>query len=372
MSFSATYSTIALVFFLTGSGEVLAQNVACSEAPGFNKYMCKAQQRLLRDRANLGWSEAPAMTRSYPFGRRAYGQVVASVVRNPRGKRTDISCNGAVFETLVVALMEYAGDNPSWIPSDTLDLRQINEQTLTTLRGHIMLVKAVEMAPFKGRTIPNAQLAKVRSMQSTSIAEGINKFGVGDVINDQKDYAPGDIVTFDRDVKLLDKRGKVLAADGTGHSGVFVGWIGGDQKVLPYKQYNAADTKGFVYFSSQTNYVRNTSGKLVEVAGLGLRAGYFLGFCPQDPGNKRDPGKKNCMDQRVQDEPAYQKNPSKYKQYPRMTGDLRPDCCIKAPSVRVGRVRAIEKWSVKPSVESVRNQCDATARVVVGRPCPRP
>jgi hypothetical protein len=363
---------MALGFIAMGyTSRSVAQEVVCDGAPGFNQYMCESYKKLLRERANLGWSEAPAMTRNYPFGSEQHGEIRASVVKNPR-PTTDISCNGAMLETLVVAMTLYAKANPAWSPASSIPLKEFNSQELTSLRGNIMMVEAKRMAPFSGKRLSGAQLVKASLTQSDSISAGFQKFGMADPITHPKDFAVGDVVTLDRDVSLLDEKGKVVQPDGSGHSGMFVGWLGADQSLLPVGKYDSSRAKGFVYFSSQTNYVR-VGGELKKSVGLGLRAAYFKGFCPQDSGNRRDPGKKNCMDQRVQDEPDYRSNYVAYSEkFPKMTGDLKPDCCVVPSSLKVGRVRSIEKWDYATAAPRVAASCDTVARELVGVSCPRP
>lgn len=321
-------------------------------------------------RGNLGWCESGTFTRDLTYMRPG-----VKISRKPAGRcdgvNTATSCNGAVFEILVEALNKYssrADSAPVAVPAATWQ-----NTSLADLRSHIFMYEPGEMSPFSeqkfkisGREFTfnkdsNLQdfsedlRRDIRAFESKSVAHALNRFGLADSVN-ATDLRPGDVLTFNRDVKIVRDGVETDAWTGTQHSVIFMGWVGQDQKDAA----SFAAAKGFKYVSSQSNPNRKT--------GFGRRWAYFSGFCPQDPENRIKPSdKRSCPDQRKDDDGGDGPN------FPKQLPGQKSDCCVARKDggltnegLKAGRLRDPSTWSARfnelaPSIKTGLDELEARA-----------
>jgi hypothetical protein len=315
-------------------------------------------------RGNLGWCKNGTFTRDLTYMRAG-----VTISRKPVGQcagiKTATSCNGAVFEILVEALNKYSSrpdSAPVTIPAATWQ-----NTSLADLRAHIFMYEPGDMSPFSEQKFKiNGQeftfnkdsnlqdfsdglRRDIRAFESKSIAHALSRFGLADSIN-AADLRPGDVLTFNRDVKKVKDGVETNAWTGTQHSVIFMGWVGQDQK----NAASFATAKGFKYVSSQSNPNHKT--------GFGLRWAYFSGFCPQDPENTIKPtDERSCPDQRKDDSGRDGLN------FPKQLSGQKSDCCVArkdggltSEGLKAGRLRDPSTWSGRFNelAASIKNDLD--------------
>jgi hypothetical protein len=321
-------------------------------------------------RGNLGWCENGTFTRDLTY-MRAGVPISRKPVGQCAGIDTATSCNGAVFEILVEALNKYSGQPgsaPVTIPAATWQ-----DTSLADLRAHIFMYEPGEMSPFSEQKVKiNGQeftfnkgsnlqdfsedlRRDIRAFESKSIVHALSRFGLAVSIH-ATDLRPGDVLTFNRDVKIVRDGVETDAWTGTQHSVIFMGWVGQDQKDAA----SFAAAKGFKYVSSQSNPNRKT--------GFGPRWAYFSGFCPQDPENRIKPSdKRSCPDQRKDDDGGDGPN------FPKQLPGQKSDCCVArkdggltGEGLKAGRLRDPSTWSARfnelaPSIKIDLDELEARA-----------
>jgi hypothetical protein len=320
-------------------------------------------------RGNLGWCENGTFTRDL-----MYMNPDVKISRKPTGLcagvNTATSCNGAVFEILVEALNKYSSRPGS--ASVTVPAATWQNTSLADLRAHIFMYEPGEMSPFSEQKIKingreftfnkgsNLQdfsddlRRDIRAFESKSIAHALNRFGLADSITAAA-LRPGDVLTFNRDVKKVKDGVETDDWTGTQHSVIFMGWVGQNQEAASF-----AAAKGFKYVSSQSNPNHQT--------GFGLRWAYFSGFCPQDPENRIKPAdKRSCPDQRKDD------NGRDGPNFPPQTLGQKSDCCVTqkeggltSEGLKAGRLRDPSTWSARfnelaPSIKNDLDDLEARA-----------
>jgi hypothetical protein len=372
--------TVLLATSIWGACEVEAHSsTKCKGSDNLSCYIQLAAAELNSTRADLGWIEngdASFLTRTYPYGNEKFGVISDNEYSKPLRHSSNgwpISCNGAVFETVVLALKYYSEDHPEWTPTKSAPLSAWNKWTITSLRGQVWNVEPDGMPPLNelnGQQWSSA-IKKTGKLKARSVPEAFERFGLGDPIK-LRDLRPGDIVTFNRDVNKF-RKDLTQVGDGSAHSVVFLGWIGSDQKLLDEGVgYAEGVVKGFKYFSAQTNAPSGMDG--TSRLGLGYRFAYFKNFCPQDIKNTelRVAGKKNCLDQRIQDRPNYwiNKNSKIYNSakysatFPLQSSPEKPDCCVVRKDgieqLTAVRLRLPERWTYVESSKVVVRQCSET------------
>ena len=202
-------------------------------AQDFNPYILKSVDYLYSHYRMKGYDIRSSLTHDVDYG----GKGVIKASNPPR-----TMCVAAVLETIIEAIKLYAevtGDNTVF---DKIPIAALTKGNVFSLRANIFIYEgtgshgtAFTLARFDiGKELPFAELK------------------------------PGDFINFNR-------------TNNTGHSVVFLGFLGRDLKV---QNAYGSDVVGFRYFSSQ--------GRGKPDGGLGYRNGFFRGFCPAKSDFPRD------------------------------------------------------------------------------------
>lgn len=208
---------LGIAFSLTGWLGARAES-QCGRSTDFNVCILEAVDLIHTTRERGGYSDN-YFTKHLDYGPNA-GAVKAS---HP----TDTMCVAAVSEVLIEALNIYFRNTADESPFRDLPAKSWNGWSATDIRTSMW-----------------------EDGGSNSAGYAFNKFGIGERLQ-FKDLKPGDFVSFDR-------------TTGTGHSTIFLGFVGKDFKDLPSYSDQVV---GFRYYSSQSS----------GVSGFAYRYGFFGG-----------------------------------------------------------------------------------------------
>ena len=210
---------------------------ATRPATTFNAYVLKAVEMLARDRAGLGYDLNSYFTRNL-----SYGPDHSGAIRSNHPPLT--MCVAAVTEIMIEALNIYCDTEYDKTPFQKLPVISWQRGSMKDIRAHIF---------------------QYDGANCNGTAHALQRFGIGQQLPFSSLVA-GDFLTMNR-------------TNNSGHTAVFLGFIGADYGDLP--QHSNA-VKGFKYFSAQ--------GKKVG-GGFGYRWAFFSPTCPAEvPGKPRDCG----------------------------------------------------------------------------------
>jgi hypothetical protein len=202
-------------------------------AATFNSYVLKAVSLIASERAGQGYDLHSYFTRDLSYGPDNPGAIKAN--HPPL-----TMCVAAVTEVMIEALNIYCNETHDKTPFQKLSVTSWKRGSMKDIRAHIF---------------------QYDGTKCNGTAHALQRFGIGK----QMSFAsllPGDFLTMNR-------------TTGSGHTAVFLGFIGADYGDIA--QYSGA-VRGFKYFSSQ--------GKKVG-GGFGYRWGFFSTFCPDEAACKR-------------------------------------------------------------------------------------
>jgi hypothetical protein len=204
-------------------------------AATFNAYILKAVAMIASERAGQGYGLHSYFTRHL-----SYGPDNAEAIRSNHPPLT--MCVAAVTEVMIEALNIYCKETGDKTPFNKLAPTSWTRGSMRDIRAHIFQYDGAEC---------------------NGTAHALQRFGIGRQLS-FADLRPGDFLTMNR-------------TTGSGHTAVFLGFLGADYGDLPQ---HSPDVKGFKYFSAQG---RRVGG------GFGYRWAFFSPSCPAPvAGKQRD------------------------------------------------------------------------------------
>lgn len=338
-------SVVSAAFLFLNAGLAHAIDDKGIKLGEFNDYVVAGAERLLKDRALLGYEQDSFYTQDLTYG-------PDKILRGGMNEHT--MCNAAVVETLVEGIRLYATGHPEFEPRSIIPTSYWNDRGWTALRYHLFGLNYLDMKPFKGKAdeYPKDLKEKFERFDSKDdLPEALTKFGLAKRVA-LGALKPGDVVTFSRSrvTQLLfdsgKRKGECCKPKGSGHSVVFLGYLTREQKRV---DTYSGDVAGFMYFSSQGDPGKGNGG-------LGVRWGYFEGFCPALPEAKSsllptDKAEGYCVDALA--------TTAEKKKWPAVLGDQPRDCCITKTGpygIRAGRVLSPNLWTFKEASAAVQNE----------------
>jgi hypothetical protein len=199
----------------------------------FNEYVLKAVAKIASDRAGQGSDLQSYFTKNLSYGPDNPGAIKAN--HPPL-----TMCVAAVTEIMIEALNLYCDETHDKTPFQKLPVTSWKRGSMKDIRAHIF---------------------QYAGTNCHGTAHALQRFGIGKELP-FNNLLPGDFLTMNR-------------TSGSGHTAVFLGYIGADYGELPH---HSAAVKGYRYFSAQ--------GKRIG-GGFGYRWAFFSPFCPAEVANKQ-------------------------------------------------------------------------------------
>lgn len=199
----------------------------------FNDYILKAVKMISSDRSGRGYDLHSYFTQDL-----SYGPDNPAAIKANHPPLT--MCVAAVTEIMIEALNIYYREAHDKTPFQKLTVTSWKRGSMKDIRAHIF---------------------QYDGAKCNGTAHALQRFGVGKQLRFAS-LLPGDFLTMNR-------------TTGSGHTAVFLGFIGADYGDVPR---HSDAVRGFKYFSSQ--------GKKVG-GGFGYRWAFFSPFCPGEIAGKR-------------------------------------------------------------------------------------